>query len=247
MATIKVLSSSDDVWDEFAIVRIKNGQTTAQVWLTNESYVFSADKDGKIPLTTVETDLVCYNNGTHVTIPQGNVTIGTPPTGMTVSTLPKANGDLTITFTATEGATFGDVTSGSIPVTLVDPVPGVSMERTVYFKFAKVTAGAQGSTGGDGAGVESIQSYYMLSDSATQAPDFSTGRSSLLGEFVLGKSQLGIEDPEANYIMTDDLPYLWSYDVITYTDGRVVAMDPHVIGVRGEQGASGVNFMLNTP
>ena len=249
MATIRILSSSDDVSDQIVIVRVRNGQAVTQVWLTNENYVFSADKDGKIPETAVETDVVCYRGGTKINLSAGNVTVGELPTGMTVEKTSRETGEVRLTFRVSDGATFDDVTSGAIPIVIDDPVENIDEEFTVYFKFAKVISGGAGAPGRDGAGIESIETFYMLSDSPSNPPEFdSTDRNSRLGQFRLGVSWLGVEGgSDSGYVMTDALPYLWAYDIITYTDGRVVQTSKHVVGARGEKGASGVNLMLTTP
>lgn len=68
----------------------------------------------------------------------------------------------------------------------------------------------------DGNGIASVTHYYAISDSSTTAPDTWTD-----GEAI----------PP-----TEGQPYLWGYDVTTYTDGTTEETAKHVIGVRGENG-----------
>ena len=246
---IRVVSSVDGVWDSFKIVRV-NGNT--HVFLTEQNYIFNADKDGKLAATQVVSDLVCFKNGERKAInfgdvqiadPQSGENVGTLPEGMSVSYESRPNGDLRLKWNIAEGAMLGSpyATSGTIPIALLSPV-----EASLDFTWGKVIAGVKASQGQDGVGIESIETFYILSDSATTPPQ-DVGVASTLGSFRLGMSQLGRDEATPDsYIMTDELPYLWSYDVITYTDGRVVTTDKHVIGSKGEKGSSSVNFMLYT-
>lgn len=242
IASIRVVTNGDGVEDECVIVKVRNGQSTPQVWLTNESYVFVADKDGKVSAITVETDLVCYTGDTHEEIIPGDVTIGTLPSGMTVSKTSTNSGDVKLTFAISDGATFGtdSAVSGTVSISLLHPV-----ERTLYFKYTKVIGGANGSPGQDGVGIESIVTYYILSQSSSTPPS-GTGATSVLGAFELAMSELGRSDapPSSYYVTTDEFPYLWSYDVITYTDGTVVTTDKHVVGSKGD---AAVNFTVYAP
>lgn len=74
--------------------------------------------------------------------------------------------------------------------------------------------------GGDGSGVDGIDFYYKLSNSATVAPTtWNTTPSN----------------------PTVGLPYLWSYSVYRMSDGTTKQTDPVVIGALGPQGIAGTN------
>ena len=67
----------------------------------------------------------------------------------------------------------------------------------------------------DGNGIASIEHYYAISDSNTTAPTTWVDTAQTPTEYQ---------------------PYLWGYDVTTYTDGTTAETEKHVIGVRGENG-----------
>lgn len=92
------------------------------------------------------------------------------------------------------------------------------------FSVAKIRAGADGQPGQDGqqgedgVGVSSISSKYAVSSSNTTAPT------------------TWYDVPQT---MTETNKYLWTYDIIAYTNGTQDETDKRVIGVYGNTGASG--------
>lgn len=74
---------------------------------------------------------------------------------------------------------------------------------------------------GTGTGIESITNFYAVSSSNTIVP-----------------SSWTTEVPE----MTATLRYLWNYERIAYTDGRVTETERRVIGVYGDRGNTGVGI-----
>lgn len=68
----------------------------------------------------------------------------------------------------------------------------------------------------DGNGISLIVHYYAINDSSTTAPSSWTESEAM---------------PP-----TEGQPYLWGYDITTYTDGTTEETEKHVIGVRGDDG-----------
>lgn len=70
----------------------------------------------------------------------------------------------------------------------------------------------------DGKGISAITEYYAINDSTVVAPtSWSTSMA----------------------VPTAGNPYLWNYEVITYSDGTTASTSPVIIGIRGEKGADG--------
>ena len=70
----------------------------------------------------------------------------------------------------------------------------------------------------DGKGISAITEYYAINDSTVVPPtSWSTSMA----------------------VPTAGNPYLWNYEVITYSDGTTASTSPVIIGIRGEKGADG--------
>lgn len=83
---------------------------------------------------------------------------------------------------------------------------------------AKGDKGDQGEAGAAGNGIVSVVDYYALSTSNGTAPT---------------------DWKDTVQTMTVTNRYLWSYELITYTNGSTSKTDPRVIGVYGDTGAQG--------
>ena len=93
------------------------------------------------------------------------------------------------------------------------------------YKWTKVI----GEPGQDGVGIESVAKYYLASEENTGITTETDGWT------------LTIQS------MTEDKKYLWSYEKISYTDGTSVNTTPVIIGVRGENGNSGIIISATAP
>ena len=82
-----------------------------------------------------------------------------------------------------------------------------------------------GDHGDNGNGIKSVTEYYAVSDSSTQAPN---------------DSRFTVEIQT----MTEELPYLWNYEVIEYTLGDTKKSEKRVIGVYGFDGV-GIDHITN--
>ncbi|MGJ1079118.1 hypothetical protein ACR77U_13840, partial [Enterococcus faecium] len=91
------------------------------------------------------------------------------------------------------------------------------------FTIAKLKQGISGTNGRDGdngRGVSSVDEYYAISDSDSTAPQ-TWGTS-----FVKP---------------TEELPYLWNFNRILYTDNTTEDSSPAIIGNYSKDGANGAN------
>jgi len=81
------------------------------------------------------------------------------------------------------------------------------------------TRGSNGTNGTDGVGIANVVEYYAISNSTTAPADsaFSTS----------------VVTPTASK------PYLWNYEVITYTNGNTTKTSKAIIGIRGSNGSKG--------
>ena len=75
----------------------------------------------------------------------------------------------------------------------------------------------------DGKGISAITEFYAINNSTATTP---TNWSNTL------------------QVPTDDNPYLWNQERITYTDGSTEWTDPVIIGVKGGKGADAVSYWL---
>lgn len=85
----------------------------------------------------------------------------------------------------------------------------------------KVEDGAPGDPGKDGVGIESVTKYYLASEKSTGITTSSSGWTTAI------------------QTMTETKKYLWSYEIIAYTDGASTKTTPVIIGVHGQNGADG--------
>ena len=83
--------------------------------------------------------------------------------------------------------------------------------------------GQDGSPGGQGRGITGITEYYLVSNQQTGITPSSSGWTTTV------------------QTTSTTTPYLWNYEVITYTSGSPDTSDARIIGTHGETGESGIN------
>lgn len=81
--------------------------------------------------------------------------------------------------------------------------------------------GKNGDDGKDGVGIKSVTKYYLASEKSTGITTSSSGWTTAI------------------QTMTETKKYLWSYEIIAYTDGASTKTTPVIIGVHGQNGADG--------
>ena len=81
--------------------------------------------------------------------------------------------------------------------------------------------GKNGDDGKDGVGIKSVTKYYLAFEKSTGITTSSSGWTTAI------------------QTMTETKKYLWSYEIIAYTDGASTKTTPVIIGVHGQNGADG--------
>ncbi|WP_024852875.1 phage tail protein [Mediterraneibacter gnavus] len=93
----------------------------------------------------------------------------------------------------------------------------------------KVDDGAPGDPGKDGVGIESVTKYYLASEKSTGITASSPGWTT------------------TTQTMTEAKKYLWSYEIIAYTNGTSAKTTPVIIGVHGQNGEDGTSGIIVSP
>ena len=191
--------------------------------LSNESHSFAAGEEfatGGI----AETKVIAYKNATQVSANvtkindiavSGSSSFDVGITGLKAMVTSNNSNNTTIRFTAD---TSLNTVQGSVPITI--SVDG--KEFTKNFSFSLSLTGAAGE---DGTSIESVDVWYCISDSNTQAP--SEGWSTDAPQWVNGK-------------------YIWSKTITTYSDPlkEATETDPVCIsGSNGSDGEDGISFV----
>ena len=121
------------------------------------------------------------------------------------------------TFTGNSGEDVGTYIGTCVDYNQSDPTSVGS------YKWAKIKGenGQDGADGQDGVGIKSITKYYLASEKSTGITTSSSGWTTTI------------------QTMTETKKYLWSYEIIAYTDGASTKTTPVIIGVHGQNGADG--------
>lgn len=124
------------------------------------------------------------------------------------------------TFTGNSGEDAGTYIGTCVDYNQSDPASVGS------YKWAKIKGengqdGQDGADGQDGVGIKSITKYYLASEKSTGITTSSSGWTTTI------------------QTMTETKKYLWSYEIIAYTDGASTKTTPVIIGVHGQNGADG--------
>lgn len=193
--------------DQITVVDLTDGYS---VNLTNDSFTFAGDKDGKIASQQSTTTVIQALRGDEIpTIAVDNTKI-TKPTGVTTSWNASTN---TLTITVTTSVAAGGIVT--IPVVL-----DCSVTINKVFSFAIAKTGATGEQGATGRGISSTVIEYQVGTSGTTVPT-GTWSSSPVATTAQGQ-------------------YLWTRTTIKYTSGSdSVSYSVAAHGQTGGQGAAG--------
>lgn len=93
----------------------------------------------------------------------------------------------------------------------------------------KVDDGAPGDPGKEGVGIESVTKYYLASEKSTGITVSSLGWTT------------------STQTMTEAKKYLWSYEIIAYTNETSAKTTPVIIGVHGQNGEDGTSGIIVSP
>ena len=140
--------------DQITIVDLTDGYS---VNLTNDSYTFAGDANGKVASQQSTTTVIQALRGSEVPTISVDTSQITKPSGITVS---YAANTQTLTITASTSVAAGGTVT--IPV-LLDG--SVTINKTFSFAIAKT-----GQTGAAGRGISSTVIEYQVGTSGTSAP-----------------------------------------------------------------------------
>lgn len=89
--------------------------------------------------------------------------------------------------------------------------------------------GKNGDDGKDGVGIESVTKYYLASEKNSGITVNTPGWTTTM------------------QTMTEAKKYLWSYEIIAYTNGTSTKTTPVIIGVHGQNGEDGTSGIIVSP
>ena len=132
------------------------------------------------------------------------------------------------TFTGNSGEDVGTYIGTCVDYNQSDPASVRS------YKWAKIKGengqdGQDGADGQDGVGIKSITKYYLASERSTGITVSSLGWTTTM------------------QTMTEAKKYLWSYEIIAYTNGTSAKTTPVIIGVHGQNGEDGTSGIIVSP
>lgn len=96
------------------------------------------------------------------------------------------------------------------------------------YQWTKIK-GENGQDGTDGVGIRNVTKYYLASSQNTGITTSTYGWTTTM------------------QTMTEAKKYLWSYEMIAYTDGTSTKTTPVIIGVHGQNGADGDSGIIISP
>lgn len=212
------------------------GQTTIvdvtdaySVILTSEAFTFVGNTSGAPAGLKCATQAVAYCGSNQCTVVNVDQKAITCPTGISVAVENSGTASPTITFTTT--ATVTAACEAVIPVV----VDGITVNKK--FSFAVAKTGQTGQTGATGVGIKSVVNYFLASASGTGITTSTEGWTTTMQTTDTTKK------------------YLWSYQLITYTNNTTSKTTPTIIGTHGATGQTGatgngiksvVNYYLTT-
>lgn len=199
------------------------------VILTSEAYTFVGNTSGAPAGLKCATQAVAYCGSNQCSVVNVDQKAITCPTGISVAVENSGTASPTITFTTT--ATVTAACEAVIPIV----VDGVTVNKK--FSFAVAKTGQTGQTGATGVGIKSVVNYFLASTANTGVTASTDGWTTTMQTTDTSKK------------------YLWSYQLITYTNNTTSKTTPAIIGTHGATGQTGatgngiksvVNYYLTT-
>ena len=196
------------------------------VILTSEAYTFVGNTSGAPAGLKCATQAVAYCGSNQCSVVNVDQKAITCPTGISVAVENSGTASPTITFTTT--ATVTAACEAVIPIA----VDGVTVNKKFSFAVAKT-----GQTGATGVGIKSVVNYFLASTASTGVTTSADGWTTTMQTTDTSKK------------------YLWSYQLITYTNNTTSKTTPTIIGTHGATGQTGatgngiksvVNYYLTT-
>ena len=183
------------------------------VILTSEAYTFVGNTSGAPAGLKCATQAVAYCGSNQCSVVNVDQKAITCPTGISVAVENSGTASPTITFTTT--ATVTAACEAVIPIV----VDGVTVNKK--FSFAVAKTGQTGQTGATGVGIKSVVNYFLASTASTGVTTSADGWTTTMQTTDTSKK------------------YLWSYQLITYTNNTTSKTTPTIIGTHGATGQTG--------
>ena len=183
------------------------------VMLTSEAYTFVGNVNGAGAGKTCVTEAVAFcgtNQCPSVNVAAKDIKC---PTGISAIVENSGTSAVKITFTTT--ANIAEACEAIIPVTVDD----ITINKKFSFAVAKM--GATGAKGDAGVSITNVTPYYLASASATGVKNTDTGFTTVMQTTDVTKK------------------YLWSYQLITYSNNTTSKTDAVIISTHGATGAKG--------
>lgn len=181
--------------------------------LTSEAYTFVGNVNGTGAGKTCVTEAVAFcgtNQCPSVNVAAKDIKC---PTGISAIVENSGTSAVKITFTTT--ANISEACEAIIPVTVDD----ITINKK--FSFAVAKTGATGEKGEAGVSVTNVTPYYLASASATGVKNTDTGFTTVMQTTDVTKK------------------YLWSYQLIAYSNNTTSKTDAVIISTHGATGAKG--------
>lgn len=197
------------------------------VILTSEAFTFVGGTGGAASGGSCSTQAVAYcgsNQCSNVSVTQSAIKFynasGTEVTsGISAAVTNSGTSAVTITFTLS--ATLAQALEADIPVV----VDGITVHKK--FSLAVAKTGSKGDKGDTGTAITGIASKFKLNNSTT-APTIDNTWS---------------DNPSAP---TSSNKYLWSYEIVTYSDNTTSNTAAHIVGTFGSTGTAGSKWYTST-
>lgn len=183
------------------------------VMLTSEAYTFVGNVNGAGAGKTCVTEAVAFcgtNQCPSVNVAAKDIKC---PTGISAIVENSGTSAVKITFTTT--ANIAEACEAIIPVTVDD----ITINKKFSFAVAKM--GATGAKGDAGVSITNVTPYYLASSAATGVKNTDTGFTTVMQTTDVTKK------------------YLWSYQLITYSNNTTSKTDAVIISTHGATGAKG--------
>lgn len=129
-----------------------------------------------------------------------------------------------------DGKTGFSTTDGTNKLYIGQYTDFTQADSTDYKKYAWTKIkGEDGHDGADGVGIKNVTKYYLASEKNSGITVNTPGWTTTM------------------QTMTETKKYLWSYEIIAYTNGTSTKTTPIIIGVHGQNGGDGDSGIIVSP
>lgn len=187
------------------------------VGLTSEVYNWTGGQSGIGSGATCVTEAYGWQGSSRVQVVNVTAADIICPTGITATVENNGTSQVKITFKTTQ--TISTTCEATIPVVLDGDI---TMNKKFTFSVSKQgPTGAKGDPGDDGVSVTNVKNKYLASSANTDVTTSTSGWTDTMQTTDTTKK------------------YLWSYQVISYSNNTTSNTVPTIIGTHGATGAKG--------